>query len=64
VKRIREAFGAKSKPVSTPEPPPAPAPFDWKAELKDLKEALDAGLLPEALYNTEAAAVMQRRQMR
>lgn len=63
VKRIREKFGAK--PVSTPEPPPAPAAFDWKAELKDLKEAFDAGLLPEDLYKTEAATVMQRRsQMR
>jgi hypothetical protein len=68
VKRIRAAFGAKptqdtSEVVST-QPAPSktpPAAFDWKAELRDLKEAFDAGLLPEDLYKTEVTAVMRKR---
>jgi hypothetical protein len=35
--------------------------FDWKAELRDLKETFDAGLLPEDLYKSEVAGVMRRR---
>jgi hypothetical protein len=38
-----------------------PEAFDWKTELKDLKEAFDAGLVPEDLYKSEAPAVMRRR---
>jgi len=68
VKRIRAAFGAKptqdtTEVVST-QPAPSqtqPVAFDWKAELKDLKEAFDAGLLPEDQYKIEVAAVMRRR---
>jgi hypothetical protein len=68
VKRIRAAFGTKptqdtTEVVSTqPAPSQAqPVAFDWKAELRDLKEAFDAGLLPEDQYKIEVAAVMRRR---
>lgn len=68
VKRIRAAFGTKptqdtTEVVSTqPAPSQAqPVAFDWKAELRDLKEAFDAGLLPEDLYKSEVTAVLRRR---
>jgi hypothetical protein len=68
VKRIRDAFKTKptqevTEAVSTqPAASQAqPAAFDWKAELRDLKDAFDAGLLPEDLYKAEVAAVMHRR---
>jgi integrase len=68
VKRILVAFRKKTaqetpEAVSTqPEPSKAqPAAFDWKTELRELKEAFDAGLLPEDVYKTEIAAVMRRR---
>jgi integrase len=68
VKRIREAFskGKDEEPataaLSQPEPSKAqPAPFDWKADLEDLKDAFDAGLLPEDVYKNEIAGVMRRR---
>ena len=68
VKRIQDAFRKKTaqetpEAVSTqPEPSKAqPAAFDWKTELRELKEAFDAGLLPEDVYKTEIAAVMRRR---
>jgi hypothetical protein len=35
--------------------------FDWKGELRELKETFDAGLLPENVYNAEVAAVMRKR---
>jgi integrase len=68
-RRIREAFRPKATtgPVTTsPEPPKAQqTAFDWKTELAQLKEAFDAGLLPDDLYRAEIASVMQRRsQMR
>lgn len=34
---------------------------DWKAELRELKEAFDAGLLPEESYKVEIAKVMANR---
>jgi integrase len=68
VKRIRAAFGSKPAQDDAQPVPTLPAPykeqetaFDWKGELRDLKEAFDAGLMPEDLYRAEVAAVLRRR---
>jgi integrase len=67
-RRIQEAFRKKAtqdthEDVSTqPAASQAQAAaFDWRAELRDLKDAFDGGLLPEDVYKTEVAAVMHRR---
>jgi integrase len=49
--------------TATPAPMSAPAPCvrNWKAELKELKEVFDSGVLPEDEYRTAVSKVMASR---
>lgn len=61
-----EKLAAKSGEGKAPLPvaeAPVASGSDWKAELRDLKDMLDAGLLPEDIYRAEVAKVMASRRI-
>lgn len=58
VKRIRDAQNAAMRGT---QPTTEPKTSNWKAELKELKAALDEGLLPEDVYKEQVKRVMDNR---
>lgn len=56
-----EPLKARTIYQSKPGAGPISAKADWKAELADLKEAFQGGLIPKPIYHAEVSKVMAAR---
>lgn len=58
-KNIREKLRKGNQTTPVQSSAPAASKGDWKAELMELKEAFDSGLLPEDVYKAEVGARLE-----